>query len=196
MKRVVLAILMVLTFAGSAAALPVPVNGLWQEFLWIDLGGGVPLVGGCAPGALFDGACGPLPPDTQFAPDPPWTFSSPDAITSIAFQIVAAGLSGTTFGVNIDGGAFVLNTPAPIAADFTSVCESPGECLADPTLWSFGSIVLPPGPHSVDLDFVSSGAGADIAFFRPVPQPATLLLLAFGVATLLWRYRRVARQTA
>jgi hypothetical protein len=190
--RIFSAVLMLL-FGGASQAGPIPVNGQWQEFFWLNLGD-VGLFGGCEPGAIFDGACSGPPPDTEFTSDPPWSFT---ATSPVQLTVVAAGLSGTTFVVfeaDPDTGLPLPQpaigfTPDPTAPDFVSTCDDPVVCMADPTQWSTGVFLLGAGEHFIGLDIFATGSPGDIGFFRvdtlqAVPEPSVLLLLAGGLLML------------
>jgi len=185
-----------LVLAAPSWAGPVPVGGLWQEFLWVNLGA-TGLFGGCAPGALFDGQCSGPPADTEFTSDPVWTFTAPSGGATLT--VVAAGLPGTTFTVfEADSSGLPIsligNTPDPTAPDFSglTLCDDPVVCMSDPTNWSFASFFMAPGSHVFAMDIIATAAGADIGFFRVVPEPSIVpepsafLMVSIGLAAIGW----------
>lgn len=199
LRALVLALGLLLGLAGPSVAGPIGPDGVWQQFFFLDLGG-VALTGGCAPGALFDGACVPSSnPNTGFADDPTWSFTS---AAQTVFTLTDAGGPGETFLV-LNNGSPLGVTPAPTAPDFSGAqfCEDPDVCVADPSNWSSLSFVLEPGVYDLDILLNDIANAADFGFFQlaqaaatePVPEPATLLLLGSGLGLGLLRKRRRAR---
>src|SRR5262245_47358849 len=133
-------------FVPSASADPVPVGGpvasvggLWQEFLFAGPGSFATACGGCVPSSGGN---------SQFAPDPPWTFFivGPKAGN---LTVVDAFALGDTFQV-YDFGIPLGQTSVP----------SIGSCGSDPEncLWIGSTRVysMAPGPHSITIQAVDS----------------------------------------
>lgn len=191
--------ILLLLCGGASHAGPVPVDGLWQEFLWLS-DGVVGQFGGCAAGATFDGSCSGPPADTEFTSDPLWSFST---LVPVELTVVAAGLPGTTFVV-FEGDpntglpvSLIGFTPDPTSPDFSglTLCDDPVVCMGDPTQWSTGVFLLGAGDHFIGMDINVTASPGDIGFFRvqSVPEPSGLLLLAGGLLALAAFRRTGAR---
>ncbi|HJP92384.1 MAG TPA: PEP-CTERM sorting domain-containing protein [Pyrinomonadaceae bacterium] len=175
--KVFMAVLMLGAVLGAAPAIKADpiVPGNWYEF---QFGlGGISTGVACTHGP---GSCIPSPSgNTQFAPDPPWTFSllGPGFIT-----VTDVALSGDAFNVfdfGVQTGVLVGLTPF-VSSDVNCGLD-PVPCSTDPGV-SHGVFSLAPGPHSITI--ISSTGRGGAAYFRvddTVPEPTTLLLFASGL---------------
>jgi hypothetical protein len=111
--------------------------------------------------------------------DPAWTFtlSGPGLLKiTDAFEV------GDTFEVR-DFGVAILNTPV-VPAVSTSFTDDPAVAFGNVTFnYSYGSISLAAGPHSIEIEAEESPFDGGAAYFRvdAGPEPMTLLLLGFGL---------------
>lgn len=156
------AVVSALLFVPSASADPVPVGGavasvggLWQEFSF------------AGPGSFGTACVGCTPSDagnSEYAPNPPWTFFMPGPKAG-NLTVVDAFLIGDTFQVYDFG----------IPLGMTSAVPASGNCGSDPEdcLWIASTRVylMAPGFHSITIQAVDSPFGSGAAYFR-VRQPS------------------------
>jgi hypothetical protein len=105
--------------------------------------------------------------------------------------VTDAFTSGDQFEI-LDFGAPIGLTSLPVGG--VDCGDDPVPCLANAAI-SHGVFVLAAGNHSLTIVPVLSPSGEGSAYFRVdarrIPEPATLLLLAGGVALAARRHRRL-----
>jgi PEP-CTERM motif len=172
--RVFMVVLMLGAVFGAAPSIqadPIEV-GNWYEFQFGTFSD--PRAVGCISGPTM---CIPSPSgNSQFAPDPPWTFT---LLGQGFITVTDAALSGSAFDV-FDFGVLIGSTPTvPFAG--TNCGGDPVPCSTDPNV-SHGVFSLAPGAHSITI--IERGGFGGAAYFRvddTIPEPTTLLLLASGL---------------
>jgi hypothetical protein len=130
---------------------PVPVGGLWMEFLFLESGS-------------FGGACTEcIPPASDNAVlggRPPWKFTAPPA--GARLTITDAFLFGDRFEV-FDFGVSIGQTPAVAA---TGDCgEDPEICVVSSSA-SHATFNLSAGPHEITIQAIDSPFDLGAAYFR------------------------------
>lgn len=172
-KRFLVLSLVAAIFLVSATVYATPItvgDPLWYEFRFTTVG--VDAVDGTFTVPSSGG-------NSQEAPAPPWTFSSPVA-TSL--RVVDAFMYGDAFNI-YDFGSLIGQTSLVNIGGGTGISD-PELTWLDP-LFSSGTFLLAAGDHSLTIQpyqIYSSGA----AYFRvdAVPEPATLLLFGSGLIVL------------
>ena len=168
-------VVLILGAGHSIQADPIVVGGNWYEFEYgvFCSGPSCPAIG-CLNGPL---SCIPSPSgNSQFAPNPPWTFT---LLGAGFITVTDAALSGDVFDV-FDFGVLIGSTPnVPIAGTICGV--DPVPCSMDPNV-SHGVFSLTAGPHSITIS--ERGGLCCVGYFRvdeTIPEPTTLLLLVSGL---------------
>jgi hypothetical protein len=175
----------ILTLAPPVSADPITVgNPNWYEFTF---GGG---------GSFGTSGTGDVPSsggNSQYAPNPPWTFSG----GPVTVTLTDAFDKGDSFSL-FDFGSLVGSTPSVAQANNST--SDPAITSLDPS-WSHGIFNLGAGSHSLTIRADNSPFGGGAAFFRvdaaaPTPEPTSLALfgmIAAGSAGYYgWRRRKQA----
>jgi hypothetical protein len=170
-------ILSMLVYALPVTASPIDtyIDGPWMRFMF------------AAPGSDATGDCvgcsaGPTDPIVDIE-QPPWTFT----LTGLAdLRITDAFIRGDSFTV-FDFGNPVLTTPYKEPGSI-SECADPDVCYGL-SGFSFGSLVLISGAHSLTIQVVNSPYNSGAAFFRidniiSTPEPLSLVFLGLGLLGL------------
>lgn len=158
--------------AGTAQAVPIPVNGPWQEFSFTGVG--VPAAG-CRPADPGGTPCVPsVAGNSVFVGAPPWTFNLPQ---NGFLTVTDAFLYGDSFNI-FDFGALIGATP--VVAVGGTCGSNPDICSVDP-LSSHTTLALAPGAHAITIVPTASPFGGGAAYFRVVPEPESLALVAIGL---------------
>ena len=118
---------------------------------------------------------------------PAWTFTM---ASPVRLMITDAFTRGDTFKV-FDDGTLLLMTPYVMPDYYIPpqiVCADPENCFGYEG-FSFGSLNLAAGSHSLTIQAADSPLGYGAAFFRidriiSTPEPLSLVLLAFGLSGL------------
>ena len=172
----------VLVTAVPALADLVPL-GVWEEFAFEAAG--TPATG-CIPNDPAGPFClGSFGTPTDFAPAPPWTFSTPSGVLLTVTDTFEAGDRFEVF----DFGASIGLTSAPAGSDDCG--SDPVVCLATAGI-SERAFSLASGAHSISITPViaPSGGGAGFFLLQPVPEPQSWTLLASAVLAFLALRRR------
>ena len=170
-KRVLLVILIVSLFVSllvplAVMASAVPVDGLWQEFLFRA---GAPAEG-------CQSFCFPSPSgNSQYAGDPPWTFTVPEIGATLT--VVDAAASGDVFEV-YDSGTFIGSTSP--AATGVQCGFDPEVCLQNPAM-SSGEFALGPGAHEITIVPSTSPYNAGTAYFRVTSGGSPVLAVEIDI---------------
>ena len=160
----------ILGAASSTRADPVIVGGNnWQEFQFLQAG---------TQAFACNALCVPsFGANSQYAPNPPWTFT---LLGVGSITVTDAFNRGDSFDI-YDFGVLIGSTPT--VPQFDTCGTNPVPCSMDPAV-SHGVFSLSVGPHSITI-FARDSGGAGAAYFRvddTIPEPATLVLLATGLA--------------
>jgi hypothetical protein len=177
----------ILMVAAPASAGSIVVDTFY-EFGFGDVG---TFATGCDPADPAGAFC--LPSNgtaTTFLDAPPWTFVS--GATGSTLTVTDAFLSGDRFEI-FDFGALLGLTSAFVAD--VDCGDDPVPCLANPGI-SHGVFALATGAHSISIAVAEGGFGSGYFLVEEgggptaVPEPATLVLVATGAATAVYRRRR------
>lgn len=165
--------------ASPIQADPIVVGGNWYEFQFLGPGSQGTACALCTPS---------IAGNSQFAPNPPWTFTLSQAgvlTVTDAFNI------GDSFDV-FDFGVLIGSTP-PVAV-FDTCGSDPVPCSMNPNV-SHAVFSLAIGPHAITIMARAGAIEAGAAYFRvdEVPEPTTLLLLATGLAVGVASRKRKTR---
>ncbi len=178
-RCLVVFILFSLGAAATARADAIVLN-TFHQFSFTNAG---VLARGCDPADPLGPFCIPSSgTPTQFAPAPPWTFSSPAAVlltVTDAFEV------GERFEVFDFGVSLGLTSAPGVSGDCG---DDPIPCLANPSI-SSRVFSLVAGNHSITIVPVLSPFGGGSAYFRAtaVPEPGTVLLLGLGLSVFGFR---------
>jgi hypothetical protein len=171
-RRVLLAIFLVgilfaLVLPLAVTATAVPVDGLWQQFLFRAAG---------APAEACQSFCFPSPSgNSEYAGDPPWEFTAPEIGATLT--VVDAAASGDVFEV-YDSGTFIGSTsPSAIGVQ----CGfDPVVCLDNPAI-SSGEFVLGPGAHAITIVPSASPYNAGMAYFKVTSGGSPVLAVEIDI---------------
>ena len=174
----------VIVFLAAAVCLPALVsadavtvdNPNWYEFAF------------GAPGSFGTNGSSAQPSsggNSQFAPDAPWTFTSPTPVQVKITDAFNKGDSFTLFNFGVQVGS------TPVVSFVNSGESNPAVTSADAS-WSSGTFVVPAGNASLTIraDTSPSNQGAAYFLLTSVPEPATAAAAAAGLL-LAARRRRV-----
>jgi hypothetical protein len=173
MKKMLFLIVALLVVVGTANAAPIAVDNFnWYEFAF----------GGA--GSFATEGSGTVPSsgnNSQFAPDPPWTF---DIKFPTILTVTDAFLIGDQFAI-YDFGAPIGATSAVPNTVGSFVTDDPAVAVLDPNL-SHGAFALAGGAHSITIQAIQSPDGAGAGYFRvdSVPEPSSWILLASALLGL------------
>jgi PEP-CTERM motif len=161
-------------------ATPVNVGGPWYEFSFTSPG---VLARGCAPADALGLNCRPGPAGTEFAPAPPWTFASGQAVI---LTMTDAFIGGDAFNV-FDFGVFIGSTPFVLPGVLCG--DDPNICVGALGV-SHARFILAAGQHSITIVPAITLPVPGAAYFRlAVPEPASLSLIAIGLVAICAVFR-------
>ena len=174
MKIGIAALVLVAGFVTPARPAAI-VAGIWYEFQFLD--SNTAAFGCTATTCVMSTA-----PNTSFAGDPPWTFTS---ATPVQFILTDAFLAGDNFELFNNGQSLGIT---PATNGFADCGDDPVACSMNPMV-SHRIYNVPAGNDSFTINVLSSSAGAGTGFFMmPVPEPADWLLMSFAfLALMVWR---------
>lgn len=190
--RTVLLCCLGLGVSRAASAAPIDFD-TWYEFSWFEAGG---TAAGCDPADPDGDFCIPSGgTPTSFAPAPAWTFTA--GASGATLTVVDAFVSGDRFTI-FDFGVSLGMTSGP-APGFGCGAD-PLVCLAEPH-HSSGVFTLLPGAHALTIVATVAPSESGAGYFQVtgdevnavVPEPATILLIATGLAALIVRPRTARR---
>ena len=184
-RTIALAFLLTFSLSGGlASATPITADGTWYEFVFNAGGAATGCFGGCL------ATTNPLAAD---ALAPPWTFSGAATVTLLDLFI-----QGDRFEL-FDN--LVSLGVSSLPGDDNTCVANIGCALSDPG-YSRLVVALGGGAHSLTINNVTSASptgGAavfQVAAPAAVPEPASLLLVASGLAGCAARIRARRRKVA
>lgn len=161
--------------ARSASATAITPDGTWLQFGFDGGGPAIACSGGCVPTTN---------PGASQATAPPWTFSGPATVT-----VLDLFLSIDTFEL-FDNLVSLGISSAPLAG---GGCGNDINCALADLSYSRLVVDLGPGAHSLTINNLAGASGSSVfqvaSSSAAVPEPASLLLLAGGLAGVLARRR-------
>jgi len=170
-----------LGFVGTAAASPLAVFGVWNEFTFRNVS---EFARGCFD---FDPdlralVCEPPGSASFLLHEPPWEFTAP---IPVILSVTDGFISGDAFDV-FDFGTLIGSTPLVPPGSFCGNSED--FCLANPGI-SHAQFGLPAGPHQIEIKPIATVGLFAGAFMRvDVPEPTCFWLFATG-AFGVWAFR-------